>query len=242
MADFQTLGAKGKNEYLKVFVEGLGTKYIEKWVGKHDVNLVSVVQLSAIAAAKLVDKDDKSAIEKMTTDLYAVMLKRLEDLGNITRNQRGELQDIYSKSPEVVDAFMPLALETAYKEAGIKEASTKSVSKEDKETKQGLLDKLRAKQAKRLERALEKKSAKQEKKAAKDNAKLEKHSSQSSESVGSVKKTVSSSSVSDADDSSETQGADLAALFKSIGFDPDSPAVANLLGTVSAKKLSLIHI
>ena len=197
MADFRTLGAKGQNEFMIVFVEKLGDKFIEKWTGKHDVNLVSVIQLSAIAAAKLINKDDSSAITKTTMAVYPVMLKRLEELGKISHAQRGGLQDVYSKGPEIVDAVMPMALEIAYKEAEIKKPNASGEEKP---------------KGNRFKKFLAKKAGTRGEKSSK------------------VKATEEKTQVPEKTAETELSPDSLDALAVSFGLDPESPAVAALLG------------
>ena len=205
MADFLTLGAKGQNEYMTVFIEKLGTKYIEKFVGKHQVNLASVITLSAIAAAKMIERDDAKAIEQATMAVYPVMLKRLEELNEISHAQRGELQDQYTRGagPEVVDALMQMALEVAYKEAGIKKASgydDGTISKKD-----------------RFKKFMSRSGRRDKKKSLKGTSSDGKSTSTDS---------VSASADGDADFSNDK----LDALMSSLNIDPSSPAAAALLG------------
>jgi hypothetical protein len=193
-ASFQTLGPKSANSYLMIFVKGLGTDIIEEWVGEHAVNLFSVVQLSSIAAVKLVgesgDDDEDEAIQNMSKDLYPVVLKLLEELQKIDHEKRVELQTAFVEDASLVEAFLPLSLELAKKGSTSNPADSDSDSdsdddKKDKKSKKGKKSKKAKKEEKikltkmekkalKFERALAKKAARIEKKNEKLQAKLSK--------------------------------------------------------------------
>ena len=187
MAEFETLGHKSANSYLQIFVKGLGTEFIDKWVGKHAVNFFSVVQLSTIAATKLIGEkagEDEAAVSNMSKDLYPIILKRLEELEKIDREKRGELQTEFTEGQELVDAFLPLSLELA-KLDDPKDASNNAIHVDDSndgeddanegdgKDKKKKLTKIE-KKALKLEKAMAKKAKKIEKKNAKLQAKINK--------------------------------------------------------------------
>lgn len=235
MPDFQTLGPKSTNSYLLVFVKGLGTVFIDQWVGKHDVNLFSVVQLSCIAAVKMIgeeaDDDDEDAVINMARDLYPIMLKRLEGLGKIDREKREELQNAYTGGQDLVNAFLPLALELA-EEKDEEEDSDSDGEGSSKKEKKKKLSKLE-KKALKLEKAMKKKASKTDKKNAKLQAKMQKLSASLSGEGDDENRDVEVEGEVEVDANGEANGNDMSSLATSLGLDPASPVMAAVLAAMA---------
>ena len=271
MADstFETLGPKSANSYLLVFVKGLGTEYIEQWVGQHAPNLFSVVQLSSIAATKLigaeVDDDDEEAIFNMSKDLYPIVLKRLESLDKINRDQRVELQNSFKDGIDLVNAFLPLSLELA--KAETPEKAVESVihvddsSDSDDDSKKEKKPKLSKaeKKALKLQRAMAKKAQKIERRNQKLQEKLKRLSVSFSGDLDgdgqedlSVSVGVTVEGDNNAENTEESEGAEgenkeseqeedddnvLTTLASVLGLDPASPVINAILAISPKNKV-----
>ena len=265
-ASFQTLGPKSANSYLMIFVRGLGDAVFEEWVGEHAVNLFSVVQLSSIAAVKLVgesgDDDEDEAIQNMSKDLYPVVLKLLEELQKIDHEKRVELQTAFVEDASLVEAFLPLSLELAKKgsTSNPADSDSDSDSDDDKKSKKSKKSKKTKKEEKpkltklekntaKLAKAMEKKAARIAKKNEKLQAKLSKLSVSLS---GTLLGDDDNSTADDVDvnievsvetvetgETKEESAEDslLATLASTLGLDPESPVMAAVLAVASKNKV-----